>query len=310
MKFTVVIPLYNKERHIRRAIISVLNQTIKDLELIIVDDGSTDNSIKEAAKIEDSRIRIIKQKNSGVSAARNRGIYEAKFNYIAFLDADDEWKPDFLNTIKILINDYPNAGAYATAYEIRNGKDVFSPISKLEMFEENWKGIIDDYFKYAIKIPLIPASSVVIPKNVFNHLGGFSEKLNRGEDLEMWCRIALNYDIAFFNKICSTYYKDSDNRACNKKITITTSFSNYAEDILLKMKNSKNSSVYFEEYMIKKIINKARILIFNNNQKEARRLLCKYKYTKFNKKDLIKTYIISIIPKIMINGMYKFKSNK
>ena len=124
MKFSIVIPLYNKEKHVARAINSILNQTYQDFEIIIVDDGSTDFSYEEVKKINDPRIKIIRQKNLGVSSARNTGIKEAKNNYIGFLDADDKWKPDFLETIKKLIKDFPGAGAYATSYEIQKENRV------------------------------------------------------------------------------------------------------------------------------------------------------------------------------------------
>lgn len=165
MEFTVVIPLYNKERHISRAIASVLNQTHRDLELIVVDDGSTDRGVSKVEMIKDPRIRIIKQENSGVSAARNRGITEASSEFIAFLDADDAWKPNFLEVIQSLIEDYPEAGAYGTGYEFsyQSSKRVL-PNSILS-FEKDWHGLVDDYFRAAMSSPLLSASSVVIPKS-------------------------------------------------------------------------------------------------------------------------------------------------
>lgn len=301
MEFSIVIPLYNKEKHIARAINSVLNQTHKNFELIVVDDGSTDSGVNEVKKIKDSRIRLINQSNLGVSAARNKGISVASCDFIGFLDADDAWKPDFLETVSFLIKKYPEAGAYATAYEIirKNSRKVI-PRSVLSI-PKGWEGIIDDYFRFSLKSPLITASSVVIPKKVFDKVGLFREELKRGEDLEMWCRIALDYDIAFSSKVCTTYYHNTDNRACNRKAVLSESFSNYAEDILIKGRNARNYSVYFEEYAIENIISKSRYYIVENKRKEARKLLFKYSHTKYNKKALIKTYILSFIPVSVIN---------
>ena len=93
MKFTVVIPLYNKERHIKRAIKSVIQQTYQDFEIIIVDDGSTDKSVDEAMKVKDYRIRIV-QKMVEFLCTKQRS-EESNYNFIGFLDADDAWKPDF-----------------------------------------------------------------------------------------------------------------------------------------------------------------------------------------------------------------------
>ena len=296
MIFTVVIPLYNKGNHIKRAIKSILQQTYQDFKIIVVDDGSTDNSVKEAMKIKDNRIKIIKKSNGGVSSARNKGIEESNYDYIGFLDADDMWKPDFLESIKNLIEKYPKAGAYCTAYEIKKEDGTLAVSPNFNNFEQYWHGIIDDYFKYAINGPLISASSVVIPKRVFNDIGGFSLGIKRGEDLDMWVRIALTYNIVYFNRVCATYFHDAENRACKKKSGLIDSSSAYAEDILIEVKKLGSYSNYFEEYMIKQIISKVRYMIEEGNNKEARKLLYKYSYTKLNRKALIKTFILSCLP--------------
>jgi len=116
MNISVVIPLYNKARHIRRALSSVLAQTAPCFELVVVDDGSTDGSADVVRSISDSRLRLVVQPNGGECAARNRGIRETSGELIAFLDADDEWLPEFLSTVMRLYDQCPQAGAYATAY--------------------------------------------------------------------------------------------------------------------------------------------------------------------------------------------------
>lgn len=103
--FSVIIPLYNKESQIKKTLESVLNQTFKDFEIVIVNDGSIDKSIEVVESFDDNRIRIINQNNSGVSQARNRGIIEANRKWIAFLDADDLWKPNKLEKYSKIIND-------------------------------------------------------------------------------------------------------------------------------------------------------------------------------------------------------------
>ena len=118
--FSIVIPLYNKENLIEYSIRSILSQTFQDFEIIVVNDGSTDNSVSIAESVMDSRIRIINQTNAGVSAARNRGIKEARYNLIAFMDADDEWKPDYLDTQYRLIQKYPECSVFACNYEFQN----------------------------------------------------------------------------------------------------------------------------------------------------------------------------------------------
>ncbi|MFN3301364.1 MAG: glycosyltransferase family 2 protein, partial [Sediminibacterium sp.] len=114
---SVVIPLYNKGKYIERAISSVLAQTYPPLEIIVVDDGSTDNGPERVLKFNDPRIILIRQENRGPGAARNTGLARAKGKYIAFLDADDEWLPNFLKTGLLMLEDEKaNVAAVWTGY--------------------------------------------------------------------------------------------------------------------------------------------------------------------------------------------------
>lgn len=292
MKFSVIIPLYNKEKHIKRAITSILNQTYQNFEIIVVDDGSTDSSVEKVKELSDLRIKLIKQKNQGVSSARNTGINNANFDYLGFLDADDSWESDFLESISRLIQNNPNAGAYATSYEIISSDGrVVSPKFNIDI--NIGETVVVDYFKSALKYPIISASSVVVPKHVFDKIGIFSPELTRGEDLDMWCRIGLNYNVVFLNKVCATYFQNAENRSVARKGILAESFANNAEEILRKEQNAGNNSLYFEEYMIKIIISKAIYMINKNKHKNARKVLYKYRRTKYNKRRWIKTYLLS-----------------
>lgn len=104
---SVIIPLFNKESYIKRAIRSVISQTHPANEIIVVDDGSTDNGPAIVSAIEDHRIKLLSEENAGVSSARNHGISHAKGDVVAFLDADDEWHPNFLEVIGRLIALFP-----------------------------------------------------------------------------------------------------------------------------------------------------------------------------------------------------------
>ena len=121
---SVIVPLYNKEDFVATSIGSILKQSYSDYEIIIVNDGSTDKSVNIVKAFNDRRIRIINQENAGVSAARNKGIEEAKGEYIAFLDADDVWNEDYLATLMELVENYSQCDVFATNYEFcdANGK--------------------------------------------------------------------------------------------------------------------------------------------------------------------------------------------
>ncbi|WP_164888480.1 glycosyltransferase family A protein [Methanosarcina sp. MSH10X1] len=221
VKFSVVIPLYNKEPHVKRALKSVISQTIQDFEIVVVNDGSTDKSADIVKSFSDARIRLINQKNAGVSAARNRGINETKSELIAFLDADDEWMPDYLETILRLREKYPEAGLYATSLKTEFIDNVL--IDKDEKLRELIpdEGLILNYFKVNLKDishkDIFYTSSVTVPKKIFLEIGGFQTGFWWGEDIDMWGRIALKYSVAYSSKVCAIYYQNVVNSAAYRK---------------------------------------------------------------------------------------------
>jgi glycosyltransferase involved in cell wall biosynthesis len=195
---SIVMPLFNKEKEVERAIQSVLNQTVSDFELIVVNDGSTDGSPKVVQGIKDHRIRLINQTNGGVSAARNRGIEEAQSELIAFLDADDEWMPDFLETVYRLRDKFPSCDVFATNYLYRNvDGTLMHPIIR-GLPASNWEGIFENYFAVASKSdPPIWSSAVAITKKAITSVGGFPVGVTAGEDLLTWAKLALKYQIVY-----------------------------------------------------------------------------------------------------------------
>lgn len=197
-KISVVIPLYNKEKSVASTLRTVLNQTFTDYEIVIVNDGSTDNSVAEVEKVQDDRIRLIHQQNAGVSAARNRGIKEAKGDLIAFLDADDEWKPEYLATQYYLFQKYPECSVFACNYEFRNAEGNVTPtiIHKLSFAGED--GILINYFEVAsYSNPPICSISIMVKKSAIRAIGGFPVGIKSGEDLLTWARLACQYRIAY-----------------------------------------------------------------------------------------------------------------
>jgi len=217
--FSVIIPLYNKEKYISRAINSVLKQSFKDFEIIVVNDGSTDNSLSVLKTIKDSRIRILNQKNLGASNARNKGIKKTKAPYIAFLDADDEYLPDFLSNIYELMQKYKKYSFFATAY-----KRISSDSIKECYYGAKKISIVENFLAKMAKTGkiFIHISSVVIKKNVFDDVGGFftRSKKNYGgatifEDIDLWIRISCKYNMVFLNKIETIYYTNTQTNTIN-----------------------------------------------------------------------------------------------
>jgi glycosyltransferase involved in cell wall biosynthesis len=206
---SVVVPLYNKRETIAACLGSVARQTVGDFEVVVVDDGSTDGSAEIAWAFDDARIRVVSQANGGVSAARNRGIAEARAELVALIDADDEWEPDHLAALSELAAKFPEAGMYATGVRRVDGRgpraDVFATLP-----EET--GLIEDFFAAPEEgVPVAP-SSIAIRKSVIAAVGGFPEGEPTGEDLDMWVRIALRYPVACTRAVSATYRTDEGDR--------------------------------------------------------------------------------------------------
>lgn len=202
---TIIIPLYNKEASIATALRGVLAQSYQDFEVVVVDDGSTDGGAAVVEQFDDPRIRFIRQANGGVSAARNRGIAEAHGEHIAFLDADDEWMPEFLEEIAALIAAYPECKARATNY-LFNSNGVQSPtlLRKIPFTEE--RGVLTNYFEVAsCSHPPMWTSAVCIDRDLLQEIGGFPVGIKSGEDLLVWARTAVRTQWAYSMKPLAQY---------------------------------------------------------------------------------------------------------
>ena len=214
---SVVIPLYDKGPHIARTIQSVLNQTEQSFEIIIVDGQSTDEGPKIVKSFKDQRIFFLDQKGSGVSSARNEGICHSRSDFIAFLDADDEWMPDHLETLLRLRKMYPEAGAYTTAYLVKYPNSQVKMANIHAIPAKPWEGLLPSYFKSAaFGSPPVWTSVVGIPKRVLTEMRCFNTDAWWGEDTDLWGRIALKYPIAFSWNGVGIYHTEASNRACNK----------------------------------------------------------------------------------------------
>lgn len=211
MKFSVIIPLYNKAPYIRKALESVLAQTYADYELIIIDDGSTDGSAEiaeailqdPASRLSPLAFRLLKQQNAGVSAARNNGVAQASGDYIAFLDADDWWEPTCLEKMAQLIEDYPEAGLYASNY-------MYYKPGKTRVAVNNIETGYFNYPKAYYEGGAMPVwtGATMMPRMVFNEIGGFPLGIKLGEDFLLWAKTAMQYKVAFLNEPLAWYNND------------------------------------------------------------------------------------------------------
>ena len=218
---SVVIPLYNKAQSICATLQSVCEQTYTDWECVIINDGSTDKSLEvvqnfvDGLDIEDWRFKIVTQHNQGVCSARNAGIRDAKGEYIALLDADDQWEPTYLEEQVRMVADFPEAALWGINFaELSEGR----LIRKLETgLPEGYRGYVEHYFAMPGRISdLYCSSSVVIRREVFDRVGYFDERIRYSEDIDMWYRIIANYPVAFYDRYMVWYFYDAENRAMNR----------------------------------------------------------------------------------------------
>lgn len=265
MKFSIVIPLYNKGKSVKKTIESVLDQIFTDFELIIVNDGSTDNSIDVVNTFTDPRITIINKENGGVSSARNVGIKKTKGDYVVFLDADDLWSEYHLIELDYLINKYQDKKVFSTSYT-NNIECLNSYINQ----NENKDYIVDDYFESIISKSIICSITVAVKRECFSTVGYFNENLKRGEDIDMWCRLAKVYDVVKSNRITAVYRLDAEERNCVGISDLNSSVIFYYD---LKKSNSKSEKKYYIITISRQLI----VLLINFQIKSFVKLLFRYR---------------------------------
>ena len=207
---TVVVPLYNKAAHIERCMHSILAQKDADFEIVVVDDGSLDGGGVLVEALRDPRIALVRQRNQGRSAARNRGIEAARAELVALLDADDEMGPRHLATLLRLRQRFPRAGLYATGYR-KTFHGNFTVDVSVRPGGRSQPMLIDNYFAYASRY-IVCSSNVALPRAVLREFGGFVLNETWGEDIDLWGRVALRYPLAYDPQICNTYHCEASGR--------------------------------------------------------------------------------------------------
>jgi glycosyltransferase involved in cell wall biosynthesis len=295
--FTVIIPLYNKEKYIENAIKSVLNQTFTDFNLVIVNDCSTDKSVEIASKyISDTVEFIHHKKNAGLAAARNSGIKNTNSNYITYLDADDLWKPTFLESIFQLIQNFPEARIFGTNYEEIWGAVIKNPLNGSEILPIDFTGYIN-FFKINVKQGIYTHGSVCFHKEVFEKIGYYNEDIGFSEDLDFNIRANYNFKLAYDNSVQMSYFMQTENQLTqssllNKTIPDFDSYENWAT-------NNSDLKKYldFERYVLGKRLKK-------NNDLRWKKMIATIDSRNLNWKQ----NVLLKMPSFILNMLDKLKS--
>lgn len=232
--FSVVIPLYNKEKFIVKTLKSVLQQTVSDFEIIIIDDASTDESLKKIATFNDDRIQLFSQENAGPSAARNHGIEKASGDFIALLDADDYWEENHLQALKDSIEKFPKAGLYCNNFNI-NFDDSYIKKSQFNFSFDTEIIEIPDFFMASSFGFVASSSSVAFRKKDFIALGEYPTAIKSGEDTDLWIRFGLHHKVVF-NPTITMHYNHCDHTSLSKGnrlddiYTVVTSYKEFEKN--------------------------------------------------------------------------------
>lgn len=245
--FSVVIPYYEKYQYLERCLDSVIQQTISDFEILLIDDGSKQpiDKIVNQSKYS-KKLKVIRQENKGVSAARNLGIKESIYDYIAFLDADDLWHDQYLETIKWVVDENPDVKIVGSRYT-----------SDLESLKGNDNGIdyieFNNYFKIAVKNTYFSSSSCVVKKSFFEFNPGFNETLNRGEDIDVWIRAVASGGGAYYiSNTLAFYSQEDENQLTKTKGTIENALVGRIVELygeLILQLNNKDFEAFLSKYV-------------------------------------------------------------
>lgn len=306
MSVSIVIPLYNKEKHIKNTIEHILKQAYQNFEIVIINDGSTDKGPDIARSIGDPRIKVYDQENRGASTARNNGVKLAAYELVAFLDADDEWMPEYLESMMALSQKYPDAVIYGSNYTIiENGKSFVLdfPLITDEV------GIIADYFHSGKIYTPLWTSAVMVKKSIFTELGGFSADCKICEDVDLWCKFACRGEIAYINRPLATYKRDSTNM-----LSMSTDASNYfpfLDDYVNRIHPSDHRWESVLEYVeYRKLFAVSYLILTAQNPKAARELIRSHKKSIRNKKKLYGYYIMSFMPRFVLRIYIKRRQKR
>lgn len=280
---SVVIPLYNKQDEVTRAVLSAAAQSYQSLEIIVVDDGSTDLSAERVEKLNLEQVRLISQPNAGVSAARNRGTQVARGEYVAFLDADDWWEEGFLSEIVSMIEEFPDCGLYSTGFNIVSRDSVHAADTP------KVRGVVDNFFRESLTRYVSMPSSSAVPREVLIESGGFPVGMKLGEDQYLWAVIARSRKVCFSPMRLMNYSRVAANRSSSIYVAEQTQHS-------LHELYDPMGDPYMNEYIARVELGKALVISAKGGTKEAREAERFCRFTRFNRRSWRKLYVLNRLP--------------
>ena len=281
--FSVIIPLYNKECEIEGTIRSVLSQTRLPDEIVVVDDGSTDRSAGIVQRIGSPLIRLVAQPNAGECAARNRAIAEARGEYLALIDADDEWEPGFLAEIEAMIGEFPGCGLYCTGFSVVSHDGLF-PARGLDR-----RGVVGNFFRDSAHRYIAIPSASCIPREVIDTVGGFPEGMKMAGDLYMWIKIARRYRVCYSPERLARYSKVASNRSATSYTPERTAYS--FEELYDPAAPEEE-----REFIARAALGKALIQSVKGGTEEARRAARFFGWTRVYRRTLRKVRLLNRLP--------------
>lgn len=292
--FSVIIPLFNKEKFIGATLKSVLEQSFTDFEVLIVNDGSTDSSVEIIKKFSDPRIRYFSQENEGVSSARNYGIEKAKSNYISFIDADDYWYSGFLEEMFENIKKYPEHKVFSAAIEIATANKVFP--AQYSIAKTNDCEVVN-YFSASSKETAICTSCAVFNKSIFEETGNFDTQIKSGQDTDLWIRIGLVYPVLFSWKILARYVYDENSLSKNKNYLNT------------KLDFNKFEELEKTNPLLKKFLDLNRFSLAIKFKLSGNKIAFNNYYAAIDLNNLgLKKRTLLLLPAILLNQLIRFKT--
>ena len=248
--FSVIIPAYNRAGFLGTAIKSVLDQSFSNLELIVIDDGSTDQTRQLIKDIKDKRLKYIKKGHNGVSAARNRGIQESRGRFICFLDSDDRFKNTKLEIAYRYIQNFPEYMIFHTEeLWYRNGKILN---------QKNIHAKPDGYvFDKSLRLCCIGMSTAVVKRSLFNEIRTFDENFQACEDYEFWLRVSALYPVKLIPEVLTIKQGGHSDQLSKKYHSMDT----FRIQAVVKLIKSKILNEKQEDQAIRELHHKCKIYI-------------------------------------------------